>query len=242
MTPSAQPRTFEVRHVQIARAAFAALAAVMITFSPDHSAAVGLAVFSGFAIATGLVLLLSVWLVHSSGHRLVPLLLGIVTLVAGMAGGLEPVRTIPGFFVTVVAWALVSGAIETVYGGRSLRLARRADRAPDPAKPWEAEAIARAASVPRSEARDALTVGILTLVLGLVLLFVPTGYALQYTIAEAGGTFTLTGITIGVGIFGGYAAIVAVYLAIAGFSPRASSAVPLAEGAATTAADQKDPS
>ena len=47
----------------------------------------------------------------------------------------------------------------------------------------------------------------------------PTQYALQYSIAGA-GSFTLTGITIGVGVFGGYTAIVAVYLAIAGFSPR----------------------
>ena len=52
------------------------------------------------------------------------------------------------------------------------------------------------------------------------LLAVPTQYALQYTVDDAHQTFTLTGITIGVGIFGGYAAIIAVYLAIAGFSPR----------------------
>ena len=55
MTSAAPLRTLEVRHLQLARAFFAALAAVMITFSPDHSAAVGLAVFSGFAIATGLM-------------------------------------------------------------------------------------------------------------------------------------------------------------------------------------------
>ena len=45
-------RTFEVRHVQLGRALFAAVAAIMITFSADHSAEVGLAVFSGWAIAT----------------------------------------------------------------------------------------------------------------------------------------------------------------------------------------------
>ena len=58
MTSVSSARTFDVRHVQLARAAFAALAAIMITFSPDHSALVGMSVFSGFAIATGLVLLL----------------------------------------------------------------------------------------------------------------------------------------------------------------------------------------
>ena len=59
MTSAPPARTFEVRHLQIARAAFAALAAIMVTFSPDHSAAVGMSVFSGFAIATGLVLLVA---------------------------------------------------------------------------------------------------------------------------------------------------------------------------------------
>ncbi|HZU93558.1 MAG TPA: acyl-CoA synthetase, partial [Microbacterium sp.] len=52
---SAPARTFTVRNVQLVRALFAAVAAAMITFSPDHSAAIGLSVFSGFAIATALV-------------------------------------------------------------------------------------------------------------------------------------------------------------------------------------------
>lgn len=72
-------------------------------------------------------------------------------------------------------------------------------------------------------------IGVITVILGVALLFVPTGYALDYTIEEAAQTFTLTGITIGVGVFGGYAAIVAVYLAIAGFSPRPAPAVEASE-------------
>ena len=71
-----------------------------------------------------------------------------------------------------------------------------------------------------SHAREALFVGILSAVLAVALVMVPSGYALQYYIEDAGQSFTLTGITIAVGIFGAYAAIVAVYLAIAGFSPR----------------------
>ncbi|GAA1466790.1 acyl-CoA synthetase [Microbacterium thalassium] len=236
MTSTPARRTFDVRHVQFARAAFLALAAVMITFSPDHSAAVGLAVFSGFAIATGLVLLIALWLVYAAGRRMTPALLGIATLVAGMAGGLQPLRTVAGYFVIVIAWALVAGAIETVWGARALRLS---GRAVDPQRPWEQDAIAAAGAVPRGEARDALTVGILTLVLGVALVFVPWDYALEYTIDQAGQTFTLTGITIGVGIFGGYAAITAVYLAIAGFSPRAPE--PLTdEATAASAADPKE--
>ena len=215
-TPAAAPRTFEVRHVQLARAAFAIIATVMITFSADHSAPVGLAVFSGFAIATGLVHLLAVWLVYPAGVRWPSVLLGIVTLAAGMAGGLGPLRTTTGFLVIVISWALISGVIEAIAGWRGLRGARApkdGDVAPWAGGPHTTDA-------PRSEARDALVVGILTTVLGVALLFVRASYALQYTITDVNETFTLTGIIIAVGIFGGYSAILGVYLAIAGFSPR----------------------
>lgn len=202
MTTATPVRTLEVRHVQLARAVFAALVAVMITFSPDHSAAVGLAVFSGFAIATAVVWFAAVWLVYPSGRRWPAVLLGTATLLAGMATGIPTLRTVTMFFVVVIAWALITGTIEVVAGWRARRVAE----------------------VPRSQSRDALTVGILTLVLGVVLLLVPAQYALTYRIEEAGQSFTLTGITIAVGIFGGYAAIVAVFLAIAAFSPRPPAA------------------
>lgn len=219
MTDATAARAFEVRHVQLARAAFAAIATAMITFSPDHSAAVGVSVFSGFAIATALVHFAAAWLVYPVGARWPSILLGIVTLLAGMAGGLTPLRTVTGFFAIVVTWAIATGIIETVAGARALRALRpRTVKAGDVA-PWDDGASVRVA--PRSESRDAVVIGILTIVLGLALLCVPSGYALQYTIEEAHQTFTLTGIIIAVGILGGYTAIAAVYLAIAGFSPRA---------------------
>ena len=216
MTSASSTRTFDVRHVQIARAVFAALAAVMITFSADHSASVGLAVFSGFAIATGLVLLLAVWLVYPAGRRWPAVAVGIVTVLAGMAGGLYPLRTVTGYFAIVISWALLSGLLELIAGWRGLsgRTERRE------IAPGVADARPPVAVGPRSESRDALVVGIITIVLGISLLFVQPGYALDYTIEEVQRTYTLTGTTIGVGIFGGYAAIIAVYLAIAGFSPR----------------------
>lgn len=228
MTSAPASRAFEVRHVQLARAAFAAIAAVMITFSPDHSAAVGASVFSGFAIATALVLLLSLWLVYPKGLRWPAAALGGVTLVAGMVAGLAPLRTITGFFTTVIVWALATGLLELISGWQGLRGARpRRQIVPgvDDARP-------PAPLGPRSEARDAVVVGIVTIVLGIALLFVSPQFALDYTIDDANATFTLTGITIGVGVFGGYAAIVAVYLAIAGFSPRPAAAAAVAAAAA----------
>lgn len=234
MTPASSARTFDVRHVQLARAAFAALAAIMITFSPDHSALVGMAVFSGFAIATGLVLLLAVWIVYPAGRRWPASALGGVTIVAGMVSGLAPVRTVAGFFAVVIAWALVSGLLELIAGVRGLRGIRsRREIAPG---------VADARPVldpgPRSDSRDAVVVGAAGLLLGLALAVVPAGYSLQYTIEEVGETLTLTGITIGVGLFGAYAAIVAVYLGIAGFSPRTDAPV---TAEASVPAQPKDP-
>lgn len=189
-------RTFEVRHVQLARAFFAAIAAIMITFTPDHSAPVGLSVFSGFAMASGIVLLLAAWLVRPGWRRAPSVLLGTLTIVAGMIGGLGGLRTTTVFFVLVIAWAVVAGVAELVSG---LRARRRGDAA----------------------ARDGIFVGGLTILLAVGLLLVNPAYSLEYFIKEAGATFTLTGISIGVGIFGAYAAVLAVYLGIAGFSPRA---------------------
>lgn len=194
MSSAVPARAFEARHLQLARALFAALAAAMVTFSPDHSAAVGLAVFSGYAIATGLVFALAGWLVFRGPDRATALGLGVLTGVAGMFAGVGPSRTTVVFFVVVIAWALVTGALETI---ASVRARRRGDLS----------------------ARDGVVVGILTILLAVALLFVQPQYALEYSIEEA-GTFTLTGITIAVGIFGGYAAIVAVYLGIAALSPR----------------------
>jgi uncharacterized membrane protein HdeD (DUF308 family) len=203
-----------VRYLQLARAVAAAIAAALITFSTVHSAALGVSVFSGFAIVTGLLMLMAAWSVYPKGRRGTALGLGTVSIIAGMIGGFPPIRTVTMYFALLIGWAILSGVIELVDGVRTRR---------DP----------DAGPQRRSEARDAIVVGILTLVLGAALLLVPGQYALQYYIAEAHRSFTLTGITIGVGIFGGYAAILAVYLAIAGFSPRSEEPAPDAAASET---------
>lgn len=204
MTRTPTIRRFELRHVQLARAAFAAIAALMVTFSSDHSAMVGLSVFSGFALVSGLVLLAAAWLVYGAGTRWPAAAMGAVSVLAGLAAGIAPLRSDTMFFVVVIGWALATGALETVAAVRARRAASERPRT----------------DAARTAARDGLTVGILTLVFGVALLFVPGFPALQYTIAEADATFVLTAIIIGVGLLGGYAAILAVYLAIAGLSPR----------------------
>jgi hypothetical protein len=234
-------RTLEVRHLQIARAALAAVAAVMVTFSSDHSAAVGMSTFSGFALLTGLAFLIAFWLVYPTGRRWPAMLLALSGIGLGMTSSIGQLRTITGFFAIVIAWALITGLVETIASWRELRRARH----PEPRQrkqiaPGVVDSRLEFVPGPLSESRDGIVIGVLTLILGLALLVVPARYALPYTIAEAHQTFLLTGITIGVGIFGGYAVIVAVYLGIAGFSP--SKPLPISTGAPADAdADQKDP-
>ncbi|MGO2050702.1 MAG: acyl-CoA synthetase [Microbacterium sp.] len=190
---SAPARTFTVRHVQLLRALFAAASALMITFSPDHSAAVGFSVFGGFVAASGFILILGAWLVASAGTRWPFILLAAIDLAAAIVSGVPTWRTDEVFFVVVIVWAAASGLVELIAGLR----ARRTEPA----------------------AKDAIVVGALGLLLAVVLLLIPANYALQYSV-DGAGALTLTGIILAVGMFGGYAAIVAVFLAIAGFSPR----------------------
>lgn len=183
-------RPFTLGTVQLGRALMAAVAAVMITFSPDHSAAVGLSVFGGFAIVTSLVLIVAAIVVHRAGRRWPAVLMGAITLVLGMAASIPAWRTDALFFVLVITWAASTGLVELIWGIRSRG---------------------------QEGARDAITIGALGLLLALLLLVIPVGFVQNY--AVEGQAFSLTGIIIGVGLFGGYAAIVAVFLGIAGFAP-----------------------
>ncbi|WP_136041902.1 MULTISPECIES: acyl-CoA synthetase [unclassified Microbacterium] len=191
---SAPARAFTMRHVQLLRALFAAVAALMITFSSDHSAPVGLSVVSGFVFTTALVQLLAAWLVLPAGSRWSYILLAALGIVAGGVSGIPAWRSDDLFFIVVSSWAIVSGGVEILAGIRSRRTA-------DPLS------------------RDAITVGALGVLLGIVLLLIPADFLQEYTIDKA-GTFVLSGIILGVGMFGGYAAIVAVFLGIAGLTPK----------------------
>lgn len=196
------PRPFTPRHVHLGRAVLAAVAAGMITFTPDHSAVVGLTVFSGFAISTGLVLILSAVVVFGAGRRWPMVIMGALATVLGMAASVPALRTDTAFFVLVIAWAASTGLVELLAGIRF--------------KGTEG-------------ARDAVVTGALTLLLALVLLLIPAGFEQEYTTPE--GRASLTGIIIGVGLFGGYAAIVAVFQGIAGLTPGARKSADTEAGA-----------
>lgn len=210
-----------VRHVQLGRAVLAAIAALTITFTADHSAGMGLGTFSGFAITTALVLAFAAWAAYPAGRRWPAGSLAVFTAIAGMASGVPLWRTTELFFWVLIPWAVLTGAIELIAGLRERSRLRR-------------EGLSGTAA---SEARDAITVGILTLVLAVALLIVPAGYRLDYFIEDAHQWFTLTGIAIGVGIFGAYAAVIAVYLGIAAFSPRRDQNQAAPDASAPASAD-----
>ena len=179
--------------VPVARAAVAAVAGLVITFSQDHSAALGLTVFGAFAALTALALIAgSVPLKTDRVARQVSLAQGILTLVAGVAAlAFAASAGLPAFFAIVLIWALLTGGLE-VYNGFRLR-----GRSP--------------------LARDWMTIGLATVLLAVAFLVVPQGLDQQFT-GPDGVARSLTASIVAVGIFGAYAAIVAVLLVIGGFS------------------------
>lgn len=189
-------RPFTVRHVQLARALLLAIAALMITFSSDHSAAIGLAVFGGFGISTGLVLAVAAFTVYQAGRRWPYVIMSAFSFLFGMAGSIPSLRSDGLFFVLVIGWTLTTGLVELIAGIRSRGT---------------------------EGARDSMVVGSLGLLLAVLLAVVPAGFVQQYTTPQ-GQVTALTGIIIGVGLFGGYAAIAAVYLGIAGLTPKPKDA------------------
>ncbi|MFT4030236.1 MAG: DUF308 domain-containing protein [Protaetiibacter sp.] len=182
----------------LARAVPALALGLVITFSQDHSAGLGLVGFGVFAVVTAAVLLASGLRADRAVRGLV-LVQGVVTAVAGIAALVLPGGGI-GYLVPVVsAWAIVAGALETVNGIRF----RRA----------------------RAAARDWLVTGVLTVLLGLVVLLVPQTFADPYAVEDVTGTVTADILL--VGILGAWAVVAGVQLAIAAGTlrtPRAASA------------------
>lgn len=137
--------------VPVVRGALALAPSAVITFSQDHSPALGFAVFGGWALATGVIVgALAARLVADRMARWTFVANGVLTAAAGLiALGLRD--TAPGgvgaFTFTVAVWAAVTGILELVVGLRS--------RGRIPA------------------ARDWIAVGALTAILALVYVLLP---------------------------------------------------------------------
>lgn len=193
---SAVPPRARYWPVQLVRATLAVVAGLVVTFSADHTARFGLIVFGLFALTTGLVLGWGSVRIDARAHRAISFLLAAVSVLCGIAA-LALNATGPGtLFLLIILFGATTGFLELYLGIR----ARGHDQI----------------------ARDWLTVGIMTALLALAVLLVPADYALPWSAENTGSTVTgiLTSQIIVVGIFGAYAILVGVYLAIAGLSSR----------------------
>lgn len=194
--------------VFLVRALVAAILALTVTFSADHSVLLGFRVFGAFAVVSGLVAILSNWRALGAGvarsflaaQGVVSVVLGVVALVTSGGG-------VAYFLFLIGAWAVFTGVLELYVGLRSRR--------------------ARLV-----QARDWIFAGALTLLFAVAVLLVPASYSDRF-VGPDGVARDLTASVMVVGLFGAYAAILAVYLVIAALSLKwgtQRATVPTAEG------------
>lgn len=163
--------------LDVLRAILAGALAIIVTFTPNHSPALGLLLFGGWAALQGGVLVPA----RRSGAptaagRALTGVQGVTGVVLGVGavlwGAIAP--TLPLLLLLVTAFAAITGALELFLGWRA------ADRS--------------------AGSRDRRAVGGITVALAVVFLVIPPDAVLA------------------VGLLGAYAAVLAVYLGIAGLS------------------------
>ncbi|GAB3128568.1 hypothetical protein GCM10027056_30140 [Glaciibacter psychrotolerans] len=158
--------------VPVGRAILALIPAAVITFNADHSAELGLLVFGGFAVLSGLFIAVMSWrTLTDANQRTLFVVQGLVGVVLGAlalafhGGGL-------GFFLYLVSvWAAVTGFIE-LYSGVRVR--------------------ARA-----STARDWMSMGGLTAILALTFLLLPPHAVVS--VGLLGAYFVILGVFLAIG-------------------------------------------
>lgn len=188
--------------VPVLRAVPAAVVALVITFSSNHAAGYGLLLFGGYAVVEGIVLAAgSRRLDGDARARRSTLVQAVIAVLCGIAALALNGGGLPAFITIVVAFAVLTGALELTQGLR-----------------------ARGSS---PFARDWATVGGLTLLLAVAFLVTPPDYSKQLGgIDDAQGT--LDAPIILVGLLGAYLAVAAVFHVIAGLSHKWGTAAPAA--------------
>lgn len=183
-------------YAPLVRAVPAAALACVITFAGGfYTPEYGLASFGGYAIVAGLLGgFLAIRALAAGVPRTLFLIQAVVSVAAGIVALVGMRGGLPVLLVVIALWGVVAGAVELFAGFRQ----RRA----------------------RAAARDWIFIGALTLVLAIVALVIPPDYVQHYTAPGDGGPRVLNTSVMIVGALGVYGAIVAVYLAIAGFSLR----------------------
>lgn len=184
------PTRFWVLH--IVRAVLFGLVAVFTTFALDHSPQMGLLTFGVFAVVAGITVgALSFRSVDDGPTRRLVIAQSAVSIIAGAVALVLNATGLGTYLLTVSIWAGMTGLLELYTG---YRLARRS---------------------PLS--RDLLIAGALTALLAVVFVLLPPDYQ-QSSGGINDAPLTLTSSVIAVGVFGAYAAVMAVFLAIGGLS------------------------
>lgn len=196
--------------VPVARAVPALVVGLFLAFSLNHSSQVGLFVFGMYAIVSGLlVALLSPRFVAVRLTRRLFVAQGVISVLVGALALVFNEGGVPYFLYLVTLFGALTGALE-IYAGLRSRMPRESGSArDDAARGGDSRAVDAAA------AKDWLAVGGFTAVLALVFLIIPLD------------------IVTAVGLFGGYAVILAIFLVIGGLSlrwgPHVEHAAPLSQ-------------
>lgn len=109
--------------VPVVRGTLALVPSAVITFSQDHSPALGLAAFGGWALASGVIVgALSARLIADRAARWTFVVNGVLTAAAGLTAlGLRDTALggVGVFAFAVAVWAAVTGILELIVGLRS---------------------------------------------------------------------------------------------------------------------------
>lgn len=179
-------------YVPLARAIPAIALAIVVTFSADHSARLGLVTLASFAlVAGGIILISSVLSPHRGIARSLSITQGVVTLLTAVGAFIATAGGQAYLVFLLSAFAAITGFIELYLGLRS--------RGRD------------------ASSRDWVFVGSLTALLAVIVLLVPPGFSQPYT-GPDGVDRELTASIVLVGLLGAYWAILGVYLVIAALS------------------------
>lgn len=179
--------------ILLARAIPAALVGLAITFSADHSVRVGWIALAFFALSTGILVTLGATRMLTGTPKTRLTQQGLVLALGGAVAAAGAATSYP-VGTLVLALALIfalSGVLELIAGLRS--------RGTTPV------------------ARDWIFLGAASIVFGLAVLLVPIDLSQPITVPGE-NVPNLTASVVVVGALGAYAAIVAVYLVIAGLS------------------------
>ena len=199
----------------LSRAIPAVVLTIVITFSADHSARLGLVAFGAYAVASGLATaIVAATRVASGTVRLIVLCQAAVALVTGGAALAVPGGGYAYFVLVLSAYAAVCGFLELYLGGRSWRQSST--------RPSTRPSVR--SSAPSSVARDWMFVGALSVALAVTAFVIPANFNQPFSVEGVSGAVTASVAL--VGVFGAYLAIVGIFLAIASFSLKWSATQP----------------